>query len=506
MSRVSSASSERALVLAPLGRDAQIAGKILAEAGIDATLCRDLPHLMSELREGAGMALIVEEALHEQDYGAMARWIECQPAWSDFPIVVLAPRGAGLERNPAVARYSQALGNVTFLERPFHPTTLVSVVQTALRGRRRQYDARERMDAIRAAEESFRTLAENMPTLCWMARPDGHIFWYNSRWYEYTGAQVGDHEGSGWEAVHDPAILPDVLQSWRHSIATGQPFEMTFPLRGADGVFRPFLTQMVPLRDEAGRIVRWFGTNTNVTRQQRDQEHLRLMVNELNHRVKNTLATIQSIAALTLRGEDNPVRARETLTSRIMALSKAHDVLTDEQWSGADLREIAALAAVPYQARDQQSRIALKGPEVRLPPKTAIAVALAFHELATNAAKYGALSVEGGWVDLEWRVRREADHRALGITWREHGGPPVTPPKRTGFGTRLIQRGLAAELNGRVDIHYPPEGVICEIEARLWDGPEPDSLLLPSVEDMGQRAKWPNVSGTASFRTLAAMA
>ncbi|WP_309090424.1 HWE histidine kinase domain-containing protein [Phenylobacterium sp.] len=477
MTQIGAAGSERALILAPLGRDAQVAEAILREAGLDGFICHDLPCLVAELDRGAGVALIVEESLLEQDYIGLAHWIDHQPSWSDFPIVVLSRRGGGLERNPAAGRISQALGNVTFLERPFHPTTLVSVIRTALRGRRRQYEARERIDAIRTAEEHFRTLAENIPILCWMARPDGHVFWYNPRWYEYTGASPDAQEGWGWASVHDPQVLPTVEARWRHSLATGETFEMTFPLRGADGVFRPFLTRVTPLRDEAGRIVRWFGTNTDVSRQLQDQERLRLMVNELNHRVKNTLATVQSIIALSLRGVDVPGPVRETLTNRILALSKAHDVLTDEQWSGADLREIVQQAADPYQT-EGDVRFRVDGPPVRLPPRTAIAIALALHELATNAAKYGALSAVGGRVDLIWDVVSEDGATKLRLDWRESGGPPVEPPKRTGFGTRLIERGLSADLQGRVTIEYLPAGVVCAIEARL-----PPDHGAPSLED-----------------------
>ncbi len=466
MSHEASPVSERALILAPTGRDAQIAAQILREAGLSSFICADLPAMVEAMEAGAGVALIVEEVLHEQNFASVVRWLETQPAWSDFPILILAQRGPGLERNPAAARFSAALGNVTFLERPFHPTTMVSMVQTALRGRRRQYEARERIEALRSAEERFRTLAENIPTLCWMADPDGDIFWYNPRWYEYTGATPNQLEGWGWESVHDPKVLPEVLKRWRHSLETGEPFEMTFPLQGADGVFRPFLTRIVPMRNEAGRIVRWFGTNTDVSRQLQDEEHLRLMVNELNHRVKNTLATIQSIVAQTLRGADVPERLRETLTSRILALSRAHDVLTDEQWSGADLREIAAQAAAPYRDAGGEERFILRGPSVRLPPKTAIAVALAFHELATNAAKYGALS-GSGHVSLTWTLRPAGDLSELQIVWREKDGPPVKPPSRSGFGTRLIERSLAADLRGRVVMEYPPEGATCTIEASL---------------------------------------
>ena len=355
MTAALNAGSERALVLAPLGRDATIAAAILREARIESVVCLDLASLQPELETGAGVALIVEEVLHEQDYGDLARWVEAQPAWSDFPVIVLAQRGGGLERNPSAGRFIQALGNVSFLERPFHPTTLVSIVETALRGRRRQYEARERMDVLRAA----------------------------------------------------------------------------------------------------------------VRRQQQDQAHLRLLLNELNHRVKNTLATVQSIVTQTLRSADVSTRTRDILTSRIVALSKAHDVLTNEQWSGADLGEIAAQAAQPFRLGLGAQRIAMSGPQVRVPPKTAIAMALALHELATNAVKYGALSGPDGRVDFSWRIAGPESSRELTAVWREVDGPRVTVPTRAGFGTRLIERGLAADLNGEVSIAYPVDGVVCTIRTRL---------------------------------------
>jgi signal transduction histidine kinase len=147
-----SSESERVLIVAPLGRDAAIASAILGEAKLPLLVCPDLGCLLEELDAGLGAALVAEEALQNADYPALVRWIEQQPPWSDLPIVLIAHRGGGMERNPTARRMAAALGNVTFLERPFHPTTLVSVIETALRGRRRQYEARERIETIRAAE------------------------------------------------------------------------------------------------------------------------------------------------------------------------------------------------------------------------------------------------------------------------------------------------------------------------------------------------------------------
>ncbi len=135
-------------------------------------------------------------------------------------------------------------------------------------------------DARRETEAQFRTLADSIPQLCWMATADGAIFWYNQRWYEYTGTTPEQMLGWDWQSVHDPAALPRVLERWRASIASGEPFEMVFPLRGADGVFRPFLTRVVPVRGTDGKIHRWFGTNTDIGEQQKVEEALRFALEQ----------------------------------------------------------------------------------------------------------------------------------------------------------------------------------------------------------------------------------
>ncbi len=133
-------------------------------------------------------------------------------------------------------------------------------------------------EALKESETQFRTFADAIPQLCWMANADGWISWYNQRWYEYTGATPKQMEGWGWQSVHDPVALPGVMDKWRASIATGNPFEMVFPLRGADGVFRPFLTRGMPVLDGEGKVVRWFGTNTDITEQKRSEEELEGLV------------------------------------------------------------------------------------------------------------------------------------------------------------------------------------------------------------------------------------
>jgi two-component sensor histidine kinase len=197
----------------------------------------------------------------------------------------------------------------------------------------------------------------------------------------------------------------------------------------------------------------------------RDQ-HQRLLINELNHRVKNTLATVQSIAHQTLPRSAVAVEARDLLTSRLLALSAAHNVLTRENWEGADAADVVAEAIRPYDDPGD-GRFEVDGPPLRLGPGAALALSMALHELATNAAKYGALSTpmgEGGRVAIHWRLDAE---QGFIMEWRERGGPRVTPPARRGFGSRLLQQGLAIELGGAAELIFAPEGLVCVIRAPL---------------------------------------
>jgi two-component sensor histidine kinase len=196
------------------------------------------------------------------------------------------------------------------------------------------------------------------------------------------------------------------------------------------------------------------------------QEHQRLLVNELNHRVKNTLATVQSIAMQTFRGDNAAASSRSTFESRLMALSRAQDVLTRDNWEGVNLEEIVREAVEPH-CGNERARVEVKGPRIVLAPRTALSLAMALHELCTNAAKYGSLSTVGGRVSVEWIIATERADRGLRLIWHESGGPAVEPPKRRGFGSRLIEQGLARELNGEVHLDYNPAGLVCTIDVPI---------------------------------------
>ncbi|WP_262028847.1 sensor histidine kinase [Microvirga sp. Mcv34] len=197
----------------------------------------------------------------------------------------------------------------------------------------------------------------------------------------------------------------------------------------------------------------------------RAEEQQRLLINELNHRVKNTLATVQSIAAHTLRNTDTPKSVHEAFLGRLISLAQSHNVLTRENWEGAELTSVIEGAVKAYRG-GLPERVRMRGPKVRVSPRMVLSLSMALYELATNAAKYGALSNDTGEVEIVWDLHSpspDSEERQLLLSWQERGGPPVKPPARKGFGSRLIERGLGAELGGKARIAYDPEGVSCEI-------------------------------------------
>jgi len=191
------------------------------------------------------------------------------------------------------------------------------------------------------------------------------------------------------------------------------------------------------------------------------EQHQALLINELNHRVKNTLAIVQAIAWQSFRSGGMSKPAREAFEGRLAALAAAHDVLTRQNWEAGSIAQIVTEAVAPQDPGD--GRMTLSGPLVDLEPKTAVALALAVHELATNAVKYGALSSPEGRVEVRWTAERGL----LRLSWRETGGPPVKGPIQRGFGARLLEQGLAEELGGAVRLEFLPEGVLCSVEAHL---------------------------------------
>lgn len=244
--------------------------------------------------------------------------------------------------------------------------------------------------------------------------------------------------------------------------------------KAPEDVFLDFIYEAI--RDEHGKVTGIFVEGHDVTAahmaldtQMRHQRHLKLLVDELNHRVKNTLAIVQGLAQQTFRGNAATGEARRAFDGRLMALASAHALLTQENWESASLKDVVAKSLDVIGAG--AARVRLEGPDIRLSPKTAVTLGLAMHELMTNSVKYGALSVAEGRVQIVWSISSDVE-RFLRLRWQELGGPVVPRPESTGFGMRMIERALAAELKGEVALQFSPTGVICDIAAKL---PKPDA-------------------------------
>jgi two-component sensor histidine kinase len=230
--------------------------------------------------------------------------------------------------------------------------------------------------------------------------------------------------------------------------------------RGRDGGVRWIREIAFPMRDAAGRVTRVGRFARDVTSRKEAEERQAMLMAELNHRVKNTLATVQSLALQTARSGQGSSRVEQFTSdfqARLLALARAHDLLTARTWTGATLADVAAAALAPWRASADGGRIDVGGPAVWLRPQQALGLSLALHELATNAAKHGSLNGEDGRITLEWR---RVDRDRIMLEWVERGGPRVSPPARRGFGTRLLERGLPSELgrDARVALRYDPEG------------------------------------------------
>ena len=318
--------------------------------------------------------------------------------------------------------------------------------------------------ALRESEAHNRHTVELSPQIPWTATPDGRMHQVHDRWLQLTGITRNEALGGGLHLLH-PDDRDGVSAAYRRAFAQGTPLDIEHRTALADGTYRWFRSHARPRRREDGSILLWYGATEDIHDRKRSEEHLLLMVNELNHRVKNTLAMVQAIAAQSFRNASSLMEAREVFTGRLMVLARAHDMLTTENWEGGYLREIVSRAINPH-AIARERRFVLSGPELKIPPKMALAIAIALHELATNALKYGALASERGSVDVHWDVASQPKPR-LHMVWREHGGPMVVKPTRRGFGSRLIEQGLALQLGGTVEVNYAPEGVICTVDAPL---------------------------------------
>jgi PAS domain S-box-containing protein len=316
------------------------------------------------------------------------------------------------------------------------------------------------------ANALLQTIVESVPVSIYAKDREGRMLLANPPALKLMGRSWAEVKGrTDREVWEDPSHAETVILNDRRLMEANDTEESEEVVSLDGGGERVWFSIKAPLRDANGAAVGLVGVSIEITERKRLEEGLRLMVDELNHRVKNSLATVQAIAMRTLRGVHPDLY--DAFQGRLRALAAAHDVLTRERWLGADLYEVAAGQLAPV-AGAIGGRIKLSGPSLRLSAKASVALAMGLHELAINALKYGALSNDLGEVLIHWEVIHSAQSPLLRLTWTELHGPEVPPQAGMGFGTQLIERILARDLRGVVRLDFTDlSGIRCIIETAL---------------------------------------
>jgi PAS domain S-box-containing protein len=387
--------------------------------------------------------------------------------------------GAGFTRAAMdLAARAQALGE----GKPVEP------VKTSVREFARIGEAlREAQHSLETRKSELQTVLETVPAAVWFTYdPQARDVIRNRYAAELMGLPAKDHRSYGVpDRVIDTIAMKDgqLVSREDRPLSRAMRGEQTdneeFAYKLPNGVERHLMSSARSIHDNEGNVVGAVQISLDITARKREEEQRILLVNELNHRVKNTLAVVQAIASQTMRTANNFSQARLSLESRLVSLSKAHDILTRESWNGADLQELLTDSIAPHASME---RVKIAGPRVWLPPNLALSLSLVAHELATNAIKYGALANMTGIITINWKTTRPPGGlERLHIDWRETGGRPVIKPQGEGFGSRILPGILQPEC-GSVKFSFEPAGVTCEIEANLeLAGQSAEPRLLRSV-------------------------
>jgi PAS domain S-box-containing protein len=325
-------------------------------------------------------------------------------------------------------------------------------------------EAKRMEDQLRANERHMSDILEALPAAVYQTDAQGRITFHNKAAVEMSGRtpQEGDHWCVTWRLYH-PDGTPLAHEDCPMAIALKE----NRPVRGAeaiaerpDGSRVPFIPFPTPLHDGEGRLVGAINMLVDITDRKQAEQRQKTLIDELNHRVKNTLATVQSLAAQTARHSASVEDFARNFEGRLVSLARAHDLLSRRHWQDAPLDLLVSEIVAPFASPD---RAHIVGAALAIRPRAALALTMAVNELATNAMKYGALSTENGELGIEWDITDDASGPALGFEWREHGGPPAIAPARTGFGTRLMRRSIEGDLGGKLELTFEPSGLACRL-------------------------------------------
>jgi PAS domain S-box-containing protein len=325
-------------------------------------------------------------------------------------------------------------------------------------------------EALRASEERYRTLFDLGPVAVYSCDASGEIRQFNRRAAELWGREpaIGDTDerfcGShklfrpdGSFMPHEQCPMAEVLTGKVSEVHDAEVF-----IERPDGSRVVVVVNIRPLKSQRGDVTGAINCFYDITERKQAEQRQTRLIDELNHRVKNTLAAVQSIAAQSLKNGSDAER-RKVFEDRLVALAHTHDLLSRDHWASASLRDLLLQELEPYRI-GETARFVIEGPDLVVSPKAALALGMAFHELATNAAKYGALSKPAGQVRVEWEVLSASAPSGLRLKWSESGGPPVKKQERKGFGSTVIERGLSLELEGEIRLDFNRSGLVCNME------------------------------------------
>lgn len=388
------------------------------------------------------------------------------PRFADNPLVTGPPHIRFYAGAPLVSQEGAPLGSLCVIDdkpRAEGLTPLQSeglnVLATAVMRRlrfRRFALTEEAESSIRA--DRMRTVGDWLPNIIWSADAHGAFDYYNARWKALTGEEP-PKDAEGWRPYIHEEDQARSFAKWDHAVAAGEPFEDEYRFRMADGGWRWTLARALPLKDRAGEVQRWYGTLTDVDVSHRRMIGRELISRELSHRIKNIFAVINGLIAIKSRESPGSEGFAKSLSETLMALSRAHRYVTAEgEKQDETLLGLLEALLKPYSATSEH-RVTIDGFDMPLGQRSATPLALVFHELATNSAKYGALSVAGGRVVVNCA---EADGQLV-ITWQEHDGPRVAEPENTGFGSRLVELTVSSQLKGELTRQFPSDGMIATL-------------------------------------------
>jgi PAS domain S-box-containing protein len=422
--------------------------RFLAAEGLDA---KETPRSISF----CGHAMLGDELMEVRD-------ATLDPRFAGNPLVTAEPLVRFYAGQPLKSEEGHPLGTLCVIDNVPRPRGLSSFQRDGLevlaQATMRRLRSRRHSNAARREQEErvayLHTFADSIPAIAWSATAEGEFEYFNKRMVDFTG----DPEDKDGRSFH-PDDWKKASAAWQHSLKTGEVYEIEHRMRRHDGAYRWMISRAVPVRDSQGNIIRWFGTAVDIHDLYAASEARDLLAKELSHRIKNIFAVVSGLISMSVRKHPEVADFGRELIGTIQALGRAHDyVRPAEGKRRTSLHGMLADLFSPYGSGDR-ARVAVEGDDVTIAARAATPLALVFHELATNAAKYGALSVDDGQIDLA--IEDQGD--TLLLRWVEHGAPPAKRNPKEGFGSRLVEMSVTGQLGGSWQRRFEKDGMVCEL-------------------------------------------